>query len=118
MQHDPGRLVYNSDNADITRPADLSGKTYAGFNSAWEGALIGTMIRNDGGEPVWDTVILGTGAYEALASGAVDFTLEVATWAGVNSTLLGRKQSSFAYSDYGIPDQQTGYVGMRAETLA
>ena len=118
MQHDPGRLVYNSDNADISRPSDLSGKTYAGFGSAWEGALIGTMIRNDGGEPVWDTVILGTGAYEALASGGVDFTLEVATWEGVNSTLLGRKQSSFAYSDYGIPDQQTGYVGMRAETLA
>lgn len=118
MQHDPGRLVYNSDNADITRPADLSGKTYAGFGSAWEEALIGTMIRNDGGEPVWDTVTLGTGAYEALASGAVDFTLEVSTWEGVNSTLLGREQSSFTYVDYGIPDQQTGYIGTRAEIVA
>jgi ABC-type nitrate/sulfonate/bicarbonate transport system substrate-binding protein len=117
MQHDPGRLVYNSDNASITRPADLSGKTYAGFGSAWEEALIGTMIRNDGGEPVWDTVTLGTGAYEALASGAVDFTLEVSTWEGVNSTLLGREQSSFTYADYGIPDQQTGYIGTHTETL-
>ncbi|GHG32783.1 ABC transporter substrate-binding protein [Paracoccus aerius] len=117
MQHDPGRLVYNSDNADITRPADLSGKTYAGFGSAWEEALIGTMIRNDGGEPAWDTVTLGTGAYEALASGAVDFTLEVSTWEGVNSTLQGRKQSSLTYADYGIPDQQTGYIGTRADTL-
>lgn len=118
MQHDPGRLVYNSNNADITRPADLSGKTYAGFGSAWEEALIGTMIRNDGGDAVWDTVTLGTGAYEALASGAVDFTLEVSTWEGVNSTLLGREQSSFTYADYGIPDQQTGYIGTRAETVA
>ena len=117
MQHDPGRLVYNSDNSDIARPADLSGKTYAGFGSAWEEALIGTMIRNDGGEPVWDTVTLGTGAYEALASGAVDFTLEVSTWEGVNSTLQGRTQSSFTYADYGIPDQQTGYIGTRADTL-
>lgn len=117
MQHDPGRLVFNSNNADITQPADLSGKTYAGFGSAWEEALIGTMIRNDGGEPVWDTVTLGTGAYEALASGAVDFTLEVATWEGVNSALQGRKQSSFTYADYGIPDQQTGYIGTRAETV-
>lgn len=117
MQHEAGRLVYNSDNAAITRPADLSGKTYAGFGSAWEAALIGTMIRHDGGDPVWDTFTLGTGAYEALATGAVDFTLEVATWEGVNGELLGRKQSSFTYADYGIPDQQTGYIGTSGETL-
>ncbi|SLN26598.1 Putative thiamine biosynthesis protein [Aquimixticola soesokkakensis] len=118
MQHETGRLVYNSDNTAITRPADLTGKTYAGFGSNWEAALIGTMIENDGGDATYDTVTLGTGAYEALAAGAVDFTLEVATWEGVNGTLLGRKQSSFAYSDYGIPDQQNGYIGARSETLA
>ncbi len=118
MQREAGRLVYNSENADITRPADLSGKTYAGFGSAWEAALIGTMIENDGGVAEYDTVTLGTGAYEALASGRVDFTLEVATWEGINSELLGRKQSHFTYADYGIPDQQTGYIGTRAEVLA
>ncbi|WP_299364523.1 ABC transporter substrate-binding protein [uncultured Paracoccus sp.] len=117
MQHETGRLVYNSDNPDITRPADLSGKIYAGFGSAWEDALIRTMIRNDGGDPVYDTVTLGTGAYEALAAGKVDFTLEVATWEGVNSELLGRRQSSFRYADYGIPDQQNGYIGTRGEIL-
>jgi len=118
MQRETGRLVYNSDNTAITRPADLSGKTYAGFGSAWEAALIGTMIRHDGGDPVWDTVTLGTGAYEALASGAVDFTLEVATWEGVNGILLGRKQSAFAYADYGVPDQQNGYISTRSDVLA
>lgn len=118
MQTDPGRLVYNSSNTAITRPADLSGKTYAGFGSAWEDALIGALIRNDGGTPVWDTVTLGTGAYEALAGGAVDFTLEVSTWEGVNGALLGRQQSSFRYADYGVPDQQTGYIATRSETLA
>lgn len=117
MQHETGRLVYNSDNAAIKRPADLSGKTYAGFGSAWEAALIGTMIRNDGGAPVWDTVTLGTGAYEALAAGAVDFTLEVATWEGVNGALLGRRQSAFRYADYGIPDQHNGYIATRDEVL-
>lgn len=117
MQRETGRLVYNADNPAITRPADLSGLTYAGFGSAWESALIGTMIRNDGGEPIWDTVTLGTGAYEALASGAVDFTLEVATWEGVNSEILGRNQAWFNYGDYGIPDQQNGYIATRAELL-
>jgi len=118
MQHETGRLVYNSDNLEITRPADLSGKIYAGFGSAWEHALISTMIETDGGEPTYDTVTLGTGAYEALANGAVDFTLEVATWEGVNSVLLGRRQSSFAYEEYGIPDQQNGYIGTSGARLA
>ncbi|WP_425053582.1 ABC transporter substrate-binding protein [Psychromarinibacter sp. S121] len=118
MQHETGRLVYNADNAAITRPADLSGKTYAGFGSDWEHALISTMIETDGGDPVYDTVTLGTGAYEALATGAVDFTLEVATWEGVNSELLGRNQSSFAYADFGIPDQQNGYIGTRSAYLS
>lgn len=117
MQRETGRLVYNAANTAITRPADLSGKTYAGFGSAWEAALIGTMIRNDGGMPQWDTVTLGSGAYEALASGAVDFTLEVATWEGVNSELLQRNQSAFAYGDYGIPDQQNGYIATRGTSL-
>ncbi len=116
-QRETGRLVYNSNNPDISRPADLSGKTYAGFGSVWEDALIGTMIRNDGGDPVFDTVTLGTGAYEALAAGKVDFTLEVATWEGVNGQLLGRAQSSFTYADYGIPDQQNGYIGTRSGFL-
>lgn len=118
MQKDPGRLVYNSDNAEITRPSDLSGKVYAGFGSAWEKALISTMIANDGGVPEWETVTLGTGAYEALATGAVDFTLEVATWEGVNGRLLGRNQSSFTYADWGIPQQQTGYIATRSVRLA
>ena len=118
MQRETGRLVYNSDNAAITRPANLSGKICAGFGSTWEDALISTMIRTDGGEPTYDTVTLGTGAYEALAVGRVDFTLEVKTWEGVNSELLGRAQSSFTYADYGVPEQQNGYIGTRAEILA
>lgn len=117
MQREAGRLVYNSENPDITRPADLAGKTYAGFGSAWEDALISTMIRNDGGTPDYDAVTLGTGAYEALATGAVDFTLEVATWEGVNSELLNRKQAHFTYADYGVPDQQGGYIGTQSGML-
>lgn len=117
MQREAGRLVYNSDNTDITRPADLEGKTYAGFGSAWEDALISTMIESDGGTPDYDTVTLGTGAYEALATGAVDFTLEVATWEGVNSELLGRDQSHFIYADYGVPEPQGGYIGTQTAML-
>ena len=111
VQHETGRLVFNGEREDIQRPADLDGKIYAGFGSAWEEALISTIIRNDGGAGTFDTVTLGTSAYEALANGRVDFTLEVSTWEGVNSNLLDRSQRAFRYADYGVPDQHTTFLG-------
>lgn len=110
VQHETGRLVYNADRTDITSPKDLDGKVYGGFGSAWEAALIGSIIRFDGGKGEIETVTLGTSAYEALANGSVDFTLEVATWEGVKARLVGEKQSAFKYADYGVPDQHTGFL--------
>ncbi|HEV8036105.1 ABC transporter substrate-binding protein [Yoonia sp.] len=118
VQHETGRVVFNGERDDIQRPADLDGKIYAGFGSAWEDALISTIIRNDGGEGVFDTVTLGTSAYEALANGSVDFTLEVSTWEGVNSGLLNRPQRAFRYADYGVPDQHTTFLGGNGTWLA
>ncbi|WP_187431234.1 Formylaminopyrimidine-binding protein [Roseobacter fucihabitans] len=118
VQHETGRLVFNGARDDIQRPADLDGKSYAGFGSAWEEALISTIIRNDGGVGTFDTVTLGTSAYEALANGRVDFTLEVSTWEGVNSVLLDRPQRAFRYADYGVPDQHTTFLGANGSWLA
>lgn len=111
VQHETGRLVFNGEREDIQRPADLDGMTYAGFGSAWEEALISSIIAHDGGQGTFDTVTLGTSAYEALANGSVDFTLEVSTWEGVNSVLLNRPQRAFRYADYGVPDQHTTFLG-------
>ncbi len=118
VQHETGRVVFNGERDDIQRPADLDGKIYAGFGSAWENALISTIIRNDGGQGNFDTVTLGTSAYEALANGSVDFTLEVSTWEGVNSVLLNRPQLAFLYADYGVPDQHTTILGGNGTWLA
>lgn len=117
VQHETGRLVYNADREDIERPADLDGMTYAGFGTDWEKALISTMIKAAGGKGDFETVTLGTSAYEALANGRVDFTLEVSTWEGVNAEIEGRKQGAFVYADYGIPDQHTTLIGARGEWL-
>ncbi len=118
VQHETGRLVFNGNRADIQRPADLDGMTYAGFGSDWENALISSIIRNDGGQGTFDTVTLGTSAYEALANGSVDFTLEVSTWEGVNSVLMDRPQRAFRYADYGVPDQHTTLLGANGTWLA
>lgn len=111
VQHETGQLVFKNERLDIQRPRDLDGKIYAGFGTAWEEALIATIIKSDGGEGTFDMVTLGTSAYEALANGSVDFTLEISTWEGVNSVLLDRPQRAFQYADYGVPDQQTTLLG-------
>jgi len=111
MQTETGRVVFNADRTDIQRPADLDGLTYGGFGSNWETALINTMIRHDGGKGEFETITLGTSAYEALANGAVDFTLEVYTWEGVKAELEGVAQRAFRYADFGVPDEHTTLIG-------
>lgn len=118
VQHETGRLVFNGEREDIQRPSDLDGMIYAGFGSDWENALISSIIRYDGGVGEFDTVTLGTSAYEALANGRVDFTLEVSTWEGANSVLLNRPQRAFRYADFGVPDQHTTFLGGNGTWIA
>jgi ABC-type nitrate/sulfonate/bicarbonate transport system substrate-binding protein len=111
VQTETGRLVFKGDRPDIKRPKDLDGRTYGGFGSAWENALIGSLIRHDGGKGEFQTITLGTSAYQALENGAVDFTLEVYTWEGVRAELEGIRQGAFRYADYGVPDEHTTLIG-------
>ncbi|UCI24777.1 ABC transporter substrate-binding protein [Mesorhizobium sp. B2-8-5] len=110
VQSETGRVVFNADRAAIKSPKNLDGLTYGGFGSAWENALLRTIIRHDGGKGDFSTVTLGTSAYDALANGSVDFTLEVSTWEGVEAELKGLKQRSFRYADYGVPDEHTTLI--------
>lgn len=118
LRKESGRVVFDAARNDIQRPRDLDGLTYGGFGSAWESALIGSIVRHDGGRGEFRTVTLGTSAYEALASGAVDFTLEVVTWEGVEAELAGRRQRAFVYADYGIPDEHTTLIAASEAYLA
>lgn len=118
VQHETGRVVFNAARSEIKSPKDLDGLIYGGFGSAWENALISTIIRHDGGKGTFQTVTLGTSAYEALANGSVDFTLEVSTWEGVDAELRGMKQHSFRYADYGVPDEHTTFIASSEAYLA
>ncbi|MGX8008320.1 ABC transporter substrate-binding protein [Mesorhizobium sp. ORM8.1] len=117
VQSETGRVVFNA-RATIKSPKNLDGLTYGGFGSAWENTLLQTIIRHDGGKGDFATVTLGTSAYEALANGAVDFTLEVSTWEGVEAELKGLKQRSFRYADYGVPDEHTTLIASSNAFLA
>lgn len=104
LQHWATEIAVRADRADITSPRDLDGKTYGGFGAAYEEPKMRAVIQADGGTGTFDTVVLGTAAYEALYAGEVDFTEPFVAWEGVEAELRGQPLKTFAYSDYGFPD--------------
>jgi len=96
-------IAYRADDATITRPRDLEGKTYAGFGSPSEESEVATVIEGDGGTPDFRTVVLDTAAYEAVYNGRADFTISASTWEGVEAEVNGKPMAYFDPADYGYP---------------
>jgi len=104
--------------ADITRPADLDGKTYAGFGTPDELPELRYVIRHDGGTGVFKDVTLNTSAYDAVYSGAADFTIPVVTWDAVQARLVGKPMKTFSFTRYGFPDQYSVLIASSHAFLA
>jgi ABC-type nitrate/sulfonate/bicarbonate transport system substrate-binding protein len=104
LQHWATQIAVRADRADITSPRDLDGKTYGGFGAAYEEPKMRAVIRAAGGTGTFQTVVLGTAAYEALYAGEVDFTEPFVAWEGIEAELRGQPLKTFSYTDYGFPD--------------
>ncbi|MFC5206173.1 ABC transporter substrate-binding protein [Pseudonocardia sulfidoxydans] len=104
LQHWGSGIAVRADRADITSPKDLDGKTYGGFGDPGEAPKMAAVIKDAGGRGTFDTVVLGTSAYEALYSGQVDFTEPFTAWEGIEAQLRGEPLKTFQYTDYGFPD--------------
>ena len=103
-QHWTSQIAVRADRADISSPRDLDGKTYGGFGAAYEVPKMQAVIRDAGGAGQFQTVVLGTAAYEALYAGQVDFTEPFVSWEGIEAELRGQPLKTFNYTDYGFPD--------------
>ena len=88
----------------ISTVGDLDGKTYGGFGAPYEEPKMREVIRDAGGTGQFQTVVLGTAAYEALYAGQVDFTEPFVAWEGIEAELRGQPLKTFDYTDYGFPD--------------
>lgn len=117
-QSEVGELVTLADRADIASPKDLDGKIFGGFGSPLYSAMVRTMITHDGGTGEITEVILDSGAYDALSSGRIDFTLGVSTWESINAEVEGRPYKTFQYQDYGMPELQAVGIISSDEFLA
>lgn len=104
LQHWGTEIAVRADRADITSPADLDGGVYGGFGAAYEVPKMRAVIQDAGGTGDFETVVLGTSAYEALYSGDVDFTEPFVAWEGIEADLRGEPLKTFAYTDFGFPD--------------
>jgi ABC-type nitrate/sulfonate/bicarbonate transport system substrate-binding protein len=90
--------------SNIKRPADLDGKTYAGFGGPQEGPTLTSVIKADGGKGTFKTVTLDTAAYDALYAKRADFVITFAAWEGIEAGQRGIDLRTFDFGDYGFPD--------------
>ncbi len=110
LQHWGSAIGVRGDRTDISSPRDLDGKIYGGFGSPSEGPKMRAVIKDAGGRGDFQTVVLGSSAYEAVQSGQADFTEPFVAWEGIDAKLAGHPFRTFAYTDFGLPDSYSVIV--------
>jgi NitT/TauT family transport system substrate-binding protein len=103
LQHAASAIAVLADSG-ITRPAELDGRTYAGFGYANEEPTLKAVIKADGGEGTFTTIQADSTAYEALYEHKADFTIPFLAWEGVEAAERGIALRTFKFTDYGFPD--------------
>ncbi len=104
LQHTASEIAVLA-SGPITRPRDMDGKVYAGFGSPQEGPLLTAVIKADGGKGEFTTVTLDTAAYEALYAGQADMAITFSAWEAIEAKERGIALRTFAFPDYGLPDE-------------
>ncbi|HYL43021.1 MAG TPA: ABC transporter substrate-binding protein [Ktedonobacteraceae bacterium] len=105
-QHNTSALVTLA-SSGLTRPRDLDGKIYGGFGTAYEGPVVGEVIKNDGGKGQFKNVTLNVDAMQALESHRIDFVWVYQGWEVIQAQRDGIKLNVFPITSYGIPDYYT-----------
>ncbi|WP_280436159.1 ABC transporter substrate-binding protein [Nocardia carnea] len=118
LQHWATGIGVKADRADIRSPKDLDGETYAGFGDPGEVEALQQVIRNDGGKGEFESVTLGTSAYEAVYSGQADFTVSYLAWEGIEAEHHGTPMKYFRYTDFGFPDAYAIVIDANQDWLA
>ncbi len=101
----------------ITRPRELDGKIYAAYGGNYEDAVVGAVIRHDGGEGNFKSALLNVAGFDALLAGRADFVWIFEGWQGVQAKREGIDLTLFNFNDYGIPDYYTPVLVSSAATI-
>ena len=102
----------------ITTPAQLDGKTYAGYGSPLEAPMLEYVIKAAGGTGVFKNVTLNTDAYQALYAGQADFAMPEPSWEVIQATEVGKPLRTFSFSDYGFPNIYSAIISSSQRFLS
>jgi ABC-type nitrate/sulfonate/bicarbonate transport system substrate-binding protein len=106
IQHNTSALVTLA-SSGLTRPRMLDGKIYGAFGAPYENAVVGEIIKRDGGKGVFKSVTLTVDAMQALESHRIDFVWVFEGWEVIQAQRMGVKLNVFPITDYGIADYYT-----------
>src|SRR6266566_4543650 len=101
------RIVKQSGSAavDHYEPcARLDGKTYGGFGAPYESAVVGEIIKQDGGKGQFTNVTLSIDAMQALESHRIDFVWVFQGWEVIQAQRDGVQLNVFPITNYGVAD--------------
>ena len=103
----------------IDRPAQLDGKTFAGYKTVLETNLITEMIRNDGGEGKINLITPPRlSVFEGFLAGQADTCWVFMPWEGVIAEHRGMALNAFYLNDYGVPYGYSPLIMVHEEMLA
>lgn len=110
-------VVAVSKDSGIDSPKQLEGKTFGGFGAPYEKAVMGQMIKNDGGNGDFRIATVNTSSLQALKDKSVDFVWIFQGWEGIQAKREGIEVTTFDLRDYGIPDYSTPNIISSPETI-
>lgn len=102
LQQKSSSVVVYQPNSTIKTPRDLDNKTLAAWGATDTGLRIRQMIINDGGKGNFKKVVVGIGAYEAVAHKRADFAEGLSTWESLEYELRGTPFKQFYPQDYNV----------------
>jgi ABC-type nitrate/sulfonate/bicarbonate transport system substrate-binding protein len=106
IQHNTSALVTLA-SSGLTRPSALDGKVYGGFGAPYESAVVGEIMRKDGGKGQFKNVTLDVDAMQALESRRIDFVWVFEGWEVIQAQRAGVKLNVFPITNYGVADYYT-----------
>lgn len=106
IQHNTSALVSLA-SSNLKRPSDFDGKIYGGFGAPYEAAVVGSMIRHDGGKGTFKNVTLSIDTMQALETKKIDFAWVFEGWEVIQAQRDGFQLNVFPVTSFGIPDYYT-----------
>ncbi|HEY0757192.1 MAG TPA: ABC transporter substrate-binding protein [Ktedonobacteraceae bacterium] len=106
IQHNTSALVSLA-SSSLKRPDDFDGKIYGGFGAPYEAAVVGSIIRQDGGKGTFKNVTLSIDTMQALETRKIDFAWVFEGWEVIQAQRDGFPLNVFPITSYGIPDYYT-----------